>query len=49
MKKIINDPSHVVEEMIAGLVSAYPTYLKNYQILRRSSVPITIQCTEKLV
>ena len=28
MKKIINDPSHVVEEMVAGLVSAYPTYLK---------------------
>ena len=27
MKKIINDPSHVVAEMVSGLVCAYPTYL----------------------
>ena len=27
MKKIMNDPSNVVSEMVAGLVSAYPTYL----------------------
>lgn len=27
MKKIMNDPSNVVPEMVAGLVSAYPTYL----------------------
>lgn len=27
MKKIMNDPSNGVPEMVAGLVSAYPTYL----------------------
>ena len=27
MKKIMNDPSNVVPEMVAGLVSAYLTYL----------------------
>ena len=28
MKKIINQPKDVVEEMVAGLVSAYPDYVK---------------------
>ncbi|MFC4770533.1 dihydroxyacetone kinase subunit DhaK [Enterococcus hermanniensis] len=28
MKKIINDPKDVVEEMVSGLVSAYPKYVK---------------------
>lgn len=28
MKKIINDPKNVVEEMVSGLVSAYPDYVK---------------------
>ncbi|MGG5330789.1 dihydroxyacetone kinase subunit DhaK [Enterococcus sp. AZ163] len=28
MKKIINQPKNVVEEMVAGLVSAYPDYVK---------------------
>ena len=28
MKKIINDPSQVVSEMVAGLVLAYPEYLE---------------------
>lgn len=28
MKKIINDPKDVVEEMVAGLVGAYPDYVK---------------------
>ncbi len=27
MKKIINDPSNVVPEMLAGLVKAYPDYV----------------------
>lgn len=28
MKKIINDPKNVVEEMVSGLVGAYPDYVK---------------------
>ncbi|MEG2324894.1 MAG: dihydroxyacetone kinase subunit DhaK [Enterococcus sp.] len=28
MKKIINDPKNVVEEMVSGLVNAYPQYVK---------------------
>ena len=28
MKKIINEPSQVVSEMVAGLVLAYPEYLE---------------------
>lgn len=27
MKKIINDPKNVVDEMVDGLVRAYPQYL----------------------
>ena len=28
MKKIINDPKQVVEEMLQGMVKSYPDYLK---------------------
>ena len=28
VKKIINDPKNVVEEMVSGLVGAYPDYVK---------------------
>ncbi|MGM0285703.1 MULTISPECIES: dihydroxyacetone kinase subunit DhaK [unclassified Enterococcus] len=28
MKKIINDPKNIVEEMVCGLVEAYPDYIK---------------------
>lgn len=31
MKKIINHPDHVVDEMIKGLVAAHPTYLKRVE------------------
>ena len=28
MKKIINDPSNVVEEMVTGLAGMYPQYVE---------------------
>ena len=34
MKKIINDPSNVVSEMVDGLVRAYPQYLTQIDVLR---------------
>lgn len=42
MKKVINNPNYVVEEMINGLIKAYPEYLKrvdNYNVIVRKSAP----------
>lgn len=42
MKKIINDPEQVVEEMLEGLVAAHPEYvqrLEGFQVVTRSGGP----------
>ncbi len=42
MKKVINDPNHVVDEMITGLVTAYPKLLKrlpNTNVVVRTDAP----------
>ena len=41
MKKIINHPAHVVDEMLNGMVSAHPEYckrLKGFQVLVRANL-----------
>ncbi|GKU83285.1 dihydroxyacetone kinase subunit DhaK [Niallia sp. NCCP-28] len=38
MKKLINNPDHVVDEMIEGYVSAYPNYVKQLEENKRSLV-----------
>lgn len=43
MKKIINNPEHVVEEMLEGIVYAHPEYIKkldNANVLVRKNSPI---------
>lgn len=43
MKKVINNPERVVEEMMEGIVAAYPQYvrkLKDYNVLVRKNSPI---------
>jgi len=43
MKKIINVPEQVVEEMLEGMVSAYPQYLKRvegFDVLVRANSPV---------
>ncbi|KRQ87697.1 PTS-dependent dihydroxyacetone kinase, dihydroxyacetone-binding subunit DhaK [Caloramator mitchellensis] len=43
MKKIINNPERVVEEMMEGIVAAYPQYvrkLENYNVLVRKNSPV---------
>ena len=42
MKKIINNPSEVVEEMLQGMISAHPEYLKRiegYEVVVRKDSP----------
>jgi len=42
MKKIINNPNYVVEEMINGLIKAHPDYLRridNYNVVVRKTSP----------
>ncbi len=42
MKKIINNPEHVVDEMLNGMVSAHPDYckrLEGFQVLVRANLP----------
>ncbi len=44
MKKLINQPENVVEEMIEGIVLAHPEYvrkLKEFNVLVRKNSPIT--------
>lgn len=38
MKKLINDPNNVVEEMLDGYVKAYPNYVKRLEENRRSLI-----------
>ena len=33
MKKVINDPEYVVEEMLEGMTYAYPQYVKKLDML----------------
>lgn len=43
MKKVINNPEHVVEEMLEGIVYAHPEYIKkleNANVLVRKNSPI---------
>lgn len=43
MKKIINDPNQVVQEMIQGLISAYPNELKHIEgttVIARKEAPV---------
>ncbi|WP_208586675.1 dihydroxyacetone kinase subunit DhaK [Gracilibacillus suaedae] len=43
MKKVINDANHVVDEMLDGLVEAYPTFLKRLPgttVISRSDAPV---------
>jgi len=43
MKKIINVPEQVVEEMLEGMISAYPQYLKRvegFDVLVRANSPV---------
>ena len=43
VKKIINDPKNVVEEMVSGLVGAYPDYVKQVPetlVVARSTITI---------
>lgn len=43
MKKVINNPEHVVEEMLEGIVYAHPEYIKkleNANVLVRKNYPI---------
>lgn len=42
MKKIINNPEHVVNEMLDGMVSAHPEYVKRldgFEVLVRANLP----------
>jgi len=42
MKKIINNPEHVVDEMLDGMVSAHPDYarrLEGFEVLVRANLP----------
>lgn len=44
MKKLINQPENVVEEMLDGMVLAHPEYvrkLKDYNVLVRKNAPVT--------
>ena len=43
MKKT-NDPKNVVDEMVDGLVRAYPQFNFNYRIPKQWFVVIKIQC-----
>lgn len=43
MKKIINNPENVVDEMLQGIVKAYPEYLKRlegFDVLVRKDLPV---------
>lgn len=43
MKKIINDPSNVVSDMIQGMILAHPNYVRkseNGNILVRKDAPV---------
>ncbi|MFD2657383.1 dihydroxyacetone kinase subunit DhaK [Gracilibacillus thailandensis] len=43
MKKVINNANHVVDEMLDGLVTAYPTFLKRLPgttVISRSDAPV---------
>ncbi|WP_163578884.1 dihydroxyacetone kinase subunit DhaK [Gracilibacillus saliphilus] len=43
MKKVINNANHVVDEMLAGLVTAYPSFLKRLPettVISRSDAPV---------
>lgn len=44
MKKIINDPNQVVQDMIAGMIAAYPNALKQIPettVITRSEAPVS--------
>ena len=43
MKKIINNPEKVVQEMLEGMIAAYPTYLKKldgFEVIVRADSPV---------
>jgi len=44
MKKVINDPEQVVEEMLQGMIAAHPQYVRRVQgfnVLVRANSPVT--------
>ena len=46
MKKIINNPENVVQEMLDGMVAAYPQYVRKidgFEVIVRANAPIKVR------
>ncbi len=43
MKKLMNNPNHVVDEMVEGYVAAYPQYIRKLDSSKRALVRATLQ------
>lgn len=43
MKKLMNDPNHVVDEMVEGYVAAYPQYIRKLDSSKRALVRAELQ------